>query len=70
MASHEPVDESPHPLSEHDVYFLETYLRQRGDHRALLAIDALMLREDLTVTERVQRLQEIIQGVFHGERKV
>lgn len=60
----------PAALTQHDVYYLETYLRQRGDHAALLAVDALVLREDLPPGELAEQLKKIIQGVFHAERKV
>jgi hypothetical protein len=57
-------------LTEHDIYFVETFLRQRGDHQALLAIDALILREDLAPEEKTVRLQETIQGAFNAQRQV
>jgi|GEM_PF-6874331 len=50
------------------IYFIETFLRQRGDHQTLLAIDALVLRDDLDNEEKAARIQETIQEVFSGKR--
>lgn len=55
-------------MADKDIYFIETFLRQRGDHRAILAIDALVLRDDLSEEARAALLQETIQGVFNGKR--
>ena len=55
-------------MADKDIYFIETFLRQRGDHRAMLAIDALVLRDDLSDEARAALLQETIQGVFNGKR--
>jgi hypothetical protein len=70
MASPEEHPQAPPALTQHDVYYLETYLRQRGDHGALLAIDALVLREDLASAELAEQLRQIVQGAFNAERKV
>jgi len=48
--------------------FIETFLRMRGDHQTLLAVDALVLREDLDDQAMRLELQQIIQGVMHGKR--
>lgn len=50
------------------LYFIETYLRQRGDHKTLLAVDALVLRDDLAPEEKEAKLQAIIQGALNGKR--
>ena len=61
----------PQSLSEQEISFIEMFLRQRGDYRALMRIDAVVLREDCTADERAAQLQQIIQGALHdGDRKV
>lgn len=55
-------------MSAQDIYFIETYLRQKGDFKTILAIDALVIRNDLQPTDKARMLQEIIQGAFNGER--
>lgn len=66
MTTGEPDVKNEPEMAETDIYFIETYLRQRGDHKALLAIDALVLRDDLAADEKAAKLQETIQGVFNG----
>lgn len=63
MASH---DVSGQGIAEQEVFFIETFLRQRGDHKALLAIDALVLRDDLSDAERAAKLQMTIQEAING----
>jgi hypothetical protein len=58
-------DTSVTPSEPDDTYFIETYLRQKGDFKTLLAIDALVLRDDLSEDERIARLQQTIQGAFN-----
>lgn len=58
--------EAPPVMSERDIYFIETFLRQRGDYTALLAIDALVLRDDLNVEQKAAVLQKTIQGAMNG----
>lgn len=53
-------------MSDDDTYFIETFLRQRGDFKTLLAIDALVLNEDLAEDEKAAQLQQTIQGAFNG----
>ena len=55
-------------MSAQDIYFIETYLRQKGDFKTILAIDALVIRNDLQPADKARMLQEIIQGAFNGER--
>lgn len=50
------------------LYFIETFLRQRGDYRSLLAVDALVLRDDISADEKAGMLQTIIQGALNGRR--
>lgn len=50
------------------LYFIETFLRQRGDYKTLLAVDALVLRSDITADEKASALQRIIQGALNGKR--
>ena len=52
-------------MSERDIYFIETYLRQRGDHNTLLTIDALVIRQDLSDDDKTMQLQQIIQGAIN-----
>lgn len=59
----------PDDLSDRDVFYIETYLRQCADHPTMLAIDALVLREDLAADMKAARLRETIQGAF-DERQV
>jgi len=55
--------------SESDqLYFIETFLRQRGDYKTLLAVDALVLRDDLATGEQEAKLQAIIQGALNGKQ--
>lgn len=62
-ASTEPDD-----LSDQDMYYIEIYLRQCADHPAMLAIDALVLREDLAADVKAARLRETIQGAFDARQ--
>lgn len=62
---HNNTEQAP-DITETDIYFIETYLRQRGNHKALLEIDGLVLREDLAGHEKAMKLQETIQGVLNG----
>ncbi|MDB6009977.1 MAG: hypothetical protein JWL65_2227 [Gammaproteobacteria bacterium] len=55
---------APDDLSDHDIFYIETYLRQCADHPTMLAIDALVLREDLAADVKAARLRETIQGAF------
>lgn len=50
------------------LYFIETFLRQRGDFQNLLAVDALVLRDDISAAEKAGMLQTIIQGALNGRR--
>jgi hypothetical protein len=52
------------PMAETDVLFIETYIRQRGDYAALLAIDEVILRTDLGEQEQAALLQSTIQGAL------
>lgn len=61
---HETVSESVEPMAETDVLFIETYIRQRGDYSALLAIDAVILRTDLSEHDQAALLQATIQGAL------
>lgn len=56
-------------VTESDLYFIETYLRQRGDYMALLEIDALVLRDDLEASAREALLQQTIQGAMNVKRQ-
>jgi hypothetical protein len=60
---------APEPLADQDIFYIETYLRQCADHTTMLAIDALVLREDLAADMKTTRLRETIQGAF-DERQV
>jgi hypothetical protein len=60
---------APDDLSDQGIDYIETYLRHSGGHTAMLAIDALVLREDLAADVRAARLRETIQGAF-DERQV
>jgi hypothetical protein len=63
----QPTDTNDAPvMGDDDTYFIETFLRQKGDFRTLLAIDALVLRDDLAIEEKVAQLQQTIQGAFNG----
>ncbi|MEM8515167.1 hypothetical protein RCH14_004527 [Massilia sp. MP_M2] len=63
----QPTDTNDSPvMGDDDTYFIETFLRQKGDFRTLLAIDALVLRDDLAIEEKVAQLQQTIQGAFNG----
>lgn len=59
------TNDSP-AMGDEDIYFIETFLRQKGDFRTLLAIDALVLRDDLADEQKVAQLQQTIQGAFNG----
>jgi hypothetical protein len=54
--------------SSDQLYFIETFLRQRADHVTLLAVDALVLRSDVPPIEKQADLQTIIQGVLDVKR--
>jgi hypothetical protein len=65
--SHENEAAAP-AVTERDIYFIETFLRQRGDHQSILAIDALVLRDDLDDATKTAKLQATLQGVINGKR--
>lgn len=60
----ETFSEDVEPMAETDVLFIETYIRQRGDYSALLAIDAVILRTDLSEQDQAALLQATIQGAL------
>lgn len=50
------------------LYFIETYLRQLGDHKTLLLADELILRSDISPDDKTAQLQTIIQEALHGKQ--
>jgi hypothetical protein len=55
-------------IESNRLYFIETYLRQLGDHKTLLLADALILRNDISATAKTAQLQAIIQGALNGKQ--
>jgi hypothetical protein len=62
------TDQSAEHSGLDQLYFIETFLRQRADHKTLLAVDELILRSDLAPTDRQAKLQSIIQGALDVKR--
>lgn len=56
------------PSESDQLYFIETFLRQRGDPKTLLAVDALVLRNDLAAEDKEAKLQALIQGALNGKQ--
>ena len=67
MLGNDTSEESGHN-SPDQLYFIETFLRQRADYETLLAVDALVLRGDQTPIEKQEDLQAIIQGALDVKR--
>lgn len=67
MAS-EHNDEMVEALAPEHIYFIETYLRKSGDYKSMLAVDALVLRDDLAPADRAAQVGAIIQGALNGKR--
>ncbi|WP_298601402.1 hypothetical protein [uncultured Zoogloea sp.] len=67
MAS-EHSDESVEVIGPERMYFIERYLRQSGDYKSMLAVDAMVLRDDLPPAERAAQVGAIIQGALNGKR--
>jgi hypothetical protein len=53
---------------EHHLYSIEAFLRQSGDYKVMLAVDTLVLNNDISAAQKAAQLQTIIQGVLNGKR--
>lgn len=50
------------------LYFVEMFLRQRAGYEILLAMDALILRDDISIEGKNAQIQAIVQGVLNGRQ--
>lgn len=48
------------------IFDLESFLRHRGAHAAILAVDEVVLREDLAAEAKQAQVQAIIKEVLRG----
>lgn len=67
MAS-EHNDETVEVIGPERLYFIEMFLRQSGDYKSMLAVDALVLRDDLAPADKAAQVVSIIQGALNGKR--